>query len=100
MCPHYPACNSYVGVHKGTKRPKGTLANGDLRHKRIQAHKLFDLLWQRNIMSRRSAYKWMSEKFGISYENAHIGCCSDYMCDQIIAACKAALENNHIPYAS
>lgn len=31
VCSHYPSCNSYVGVHPGTKIPKGTLANRELR---------------------------------------------------------------------
>ena len=35
VCSGYPECNAYVGVHAGTMQPKGTLANGDLRHKRI-----------------------------------------------------------------
>ena len=38
VCSRYPECNAYVGVHKGTFIPKGTLANGDLRHKRIETH--------------------------------------------------------------
>lgn len=39
VCAGYPACNSYVGVHLGSLRPKGSLANGTLRNKRILAHK-------------------------------------------------------------
>ena len=46
VCSHYPSCNSYVGVHPGTKIPKGTLANRELRQKRIQAHRIFDQIWQ------------------------------------------------------
>lgn len=42
VCPRYPKCNPYVGVHTGTMQPKGTLADGDLRNKRIQAHRIFD----------------------------------------------------------
>ena len=38
VCDRYPRCDSYVGAHKRTKEPMGTLANGDLRNKRIQAH--------------------------------------------------------------
>lgn len=29
VCSRYPACNAYVGVHKGTLVPKGTLADGE-----------------------------------------------------------------------
>ena len=30
VCSGYPSCDSYIGVHKKTMRPMGTLANGDL----------------------------------------------------------------------
>lgn len=46
VCSGYPECDSYVGVHAGTMKPKGTLANGDLRHKRIETHRLFDAIWK------------------------------------------------------
>ena len=98
VCCHYPVCNSYVGVHKGTTRPLGTLANGDLRNKRIKAHKMFDLIWRNNVMNRKAAYRWMSDKLCLPYESAHIGCFSEYMCDQLIDACKDALSNNRISY--
>ena len=42
VCSNYPECNSYVGVHSGTMSPKGSLANGDLRNKRIRTHQIFD----------------------------------------------------------
>lgn len=38
VCSRYPECNSYVGVHPGTNIAKGTLADKQLRFKRIQAH--------------------------------------------------------------
>jgi len=42
VCYGYPECDSYVTAHKHTMEPMGTLANGDLRSKRIQAHQIFD----------------------------------------------------------
>ena len=76
--------------------PKGSLANGDLRNKRIRTHQIFDKIWKSNIMSRRNAYCWMRDRFGLSSEQAHIGCFSDYMCDALMAECRAVLENNQI----
>ena len=29
VCDRYPRCDSYVGAHKRTKEPMGTLANGE-----------------------------------------------------------------------
>lgn len=42
VCDRYPKCDAYVAAHRKSKLPMGTLANGDLRNKRIQAHKAFD----------------------------------------------------------
>ncbi len=96
VCSHYPECNSYVGVHKGTLIPKGTLANGDLRNKRIRTHKVFSRLWTSGIMNKKQAYRWMQYKFGLSPEQAHIGRFSEYRCDELIRASNEALHNNRI----
>ena len=97
VCSHYPACDSYVGVHPGTFLPKGSLANRTLRKKRIQAHKIFDQLWRRGIFSRQEAYRWIGDTFCLQTRQAHIGNFSDYMCDQLIQEASKVLQNNHIP---
>ena len=96
VCSAYPECDSYVGVHAGTLLPKGTLANGDLRHKRIKTHKLFDAIWKNGILSRKDAYRWMQDTFCLSDHQAHIGQFSDYRCDCLMAECKKVLQNNRI----
>ena len=95
-CARYPACDSYVSVHKGTLKPKGTLANSELRHWRILAHKAFDCIWQNNVMSRTNAYRWIREKFCLSEERGHIGYFSEYMCGRLISECEKVLRNNGI----
>ena len=97
VCSHYPACDSYVGVHQGTSLPKGSLANRTLRKKRIQAHQIFDQLWRKGIFSREEAYRWIGDKFCLQTRQAHIGNFSDYMCDQLIQEASKVLQNNHIP---
>lgn len=47
VCDRYPACDSYVNAHPHSKEPMGTLANGDLRNKRIKAHHAFDKMMKR-----------------------------------------------------
>ena len=94
VCDRYPACDAYVGAHQKTKLPMGTLADGDLRYKRIQTHRAFDWLWTSGLMTKSQAYKWMQAKLGISGSQAHIAKFSYYMCDQLIAACNQARENN------
>ena len=96
VCSHYPACDSYVGVHQGTSLPKGSLANSTLRKKRIQAHQIFDQLWRKGIFSREEAYRWIGDKFCLQTRQAHIGNFSDYMCDQLIQEASKVLQNNHI----
>ena len=36
------SCGAFVGCHKGTSNPLGTLANAELRELRKQAHSVFD----------------------------------------------------------
>ena len=108
VCSHYPACDSYVGVHQGTSLPKGslanrtlrrkgTLANRTLRKKRIRAHQVFDQIWKQEIFSKPEAYRWLADKFCLETRQAHIGKFSDYMCDQLIKEASRVLRNNHIP---
>ena len=59
VCQHYPECNSYVGVHEGTLTPLGTLADSELRNKRIRAHQTFDRIWKSGILTKKNAYRWM-----------------------------------------
>lgn len=96
VCDRYPKCNSYVGAHKSNKQPMGTLANGDLRNKRIQAHKAFDWMWKSGFMTKWQAYKWMQGKLALNEEQAHIAKFSEYMCDRLIAECGKAYNNMHL----
>lgn len=97
VCSHYPKCNSYVGVHTGTKIPKGTLANPELRNKRIKTHKVFDLLWKEKLMTKKEAYRWMEYTMCLPKNTGHIAKFSDYRCNELIRICKDLLRNNHIP---
>ena len=41
----------------------------------------------------RQAYRWMQGKFALNEDQAHIAKFSEYMCDQLIAACNQVYEN-------
>lgn len=99
VCSGYPECDSYVGVHTNTLQPKGSLANGDLRHKRIETHRLFDAIWKNGIFSRKEAYRWMQDKFSLTSGQAHIGQFSEYRCDCLMDECHKVLKNNHVKIA-
>lgn len=100
VCSRFPLCDSYVGVHKHSLKPLGTLADKTLRGKRIEAHKIFNRLWESGIMKKWQAYKWMEAKFGLNSQQAHIAKFSGYMCDELIAICDQALQNNKVRLAS
>mgnify|MGYP001024368657 FL=1 len=97
VCSRYPECNSYVGVHPGTNIAKGTLADKQLRFKRIQAHQTFDQIWKNHILSKSDAYRWIADKFCLTAKEAHIGEFDLYMCEQLICESMKILRNNHIP---
>lgn len=65
-------CDAYVGCHRGTSNPLGTLANKELRLWRKKAHQAFDLLWESGLMSRRNAYKFLQHALGLSRKQCHI----------------------------
>lgn len=96
VCDRYPACDSYVNAHRDTKRPMGTLANSELRNRRILAHHALAKMWENGIMSKDQAYKWLQVKFGLSKDQAHIGMFSEYMCDRVIATCNEVCDRLHI----
>lgn len=100
VCSRYPACDSYVGVHRNSSRPLGTLAGKELRCKRIEAHRVFNQLWESGLMKKWQAYKWMEAKLGLNSQQAHVARFSSYMCDELISVCKQTLENNHMRLAS
>lgn len=68
-------CMAYVGVHKGTDKPLGRLANAELRYWKKAAHAVFDPLWQRGRFKghRNAAYGWLAQKMCIPVEACHIG---------------------------
>lgn len=93
---NYPECDSYVGAHKKTSMPKGTLANADLRFLRIKCHDIFDKLWRTgrinriypehipNISNRKRAYLWLSKIMNV--EEAHIGEFNIEQCEKLFNA--------------
>jgi len=94
VCNRFPACSTYVGTHPGTNEPLGMPANGDLRNLRIQAHRTFDQIWKRNIMSRTQAYRWFADSFCLKLQDAHIGQCGEYQCRELIRRCEEVLARN------
>lgn len=96
LCSRWPACDSYVTAHKRDRRPMGTLANGELRHKRILAHRALEKLRRERRMDRWAVYVWLQGKLKLEPEQAHIGMFSEQMCGQVISLCRESLKSDRM----
>lgn len=69
-------CMAYVGVHKGTDKPLGRLANAELRRWKKAAHHAFDPLWKFGPFKghRDAAYGWLAQKWGSPLSRPISGC--------------------------
>ena len=74
-------CDAYVGCHKNTKIPLGTMANKETREWRKKAHESFDPIWKNKIMTRNQAYLLLKAHFN---KDVHIGESDIEMCKQIV----------------
>lgn len=85
ICPNFPSCDSYVGVHKGTKTPLGVMANREHRELKKRCHDLFDRLWKSKKRSRGNAYLILQKMMNLPPEAAHIGMFTLEQCRELIA---------------
>lgn len=92
MIYYCPACQAWVGVHKGTDKPLGRLANARLRELKKSAHKAFDPLWKRGAMKRDQAYIWLAQQMAIPFDQAHIGLFDIAECQKAIKICNSKIE--------
>ena len=83
---------AHDGAHRHNHLPMGTLANRELRRKRIQAHTAFNQLWQSGLMTKRAAYRCLQMQLGLPPEEAHIANFSDWRCEQVIQLCARFLS--------
>jgi len=88
-------CDAYVGTHKGSKVPLGTLANKDLRALRNQAHAIVDPYWQKYKIGRHIIYKMLGKFMGTEPKDTHIGMYNDEQCTKIIQGFKQYMSENY-----
>lgn len=86
-------CDAYVGVHKGTDKALGRLAQKRLRKLKYQAHEYFDKIWMNKYMTRHEAYAWLSHILEIPVEYTHIGMFSEVTCERVIHFSKQFLND-------
>jgi hypothetical protein len=92
-------CCAWVGVHKGTNRPLGKLANKELREWKIKAHAAFDPLWKAKMRqghskkaARNSGYTWLAAQMGIPRDECHIGMFDVEQCKRVVEICSPYLR--------
>lgn len=85
---------AFVGVHPGTDKPLGTLADEELRRWRKAAHFWFDQIWKKplRITTRYKAYGWLAERLGIPREHTHIGMFEKEECEKTIELSRERVE--------
>ena len=99
VCNNYPRCDSYVRVHPGTTIPVGTIADRKLRTMRRDAHKYFNQIYYRGIMSKQEAYRWLSDILGLPMASTHIGMMGENYCQLVIDACQTVLTNYPVSHS-
>jgi hypothetical protein len=99
-------CQAWVGVHEGTDRALGRLANAELREWKIQAHYWFDAVFKKGFINqifpeyipglsnREKAYCWLAEKMHIPRAECHIGMFDVSQCGEVVRICKQAYQEN------
>jgi hypothetical protein len=60
-----PQCLNYVGVHKDSGLPLGSVPTPELRKARHHIHKLIDPLWEKNLINRSHLYNKIAKRAGI-----------------------------------
>ena len=97
-------CDAWTATHENspTHKPLGRLANGELRESRKRALSAFNPLWMAGyaMLSQAGhtgskthcigiAYKWLSERMGMSTRACHIGVMNPQQCDQARRICQS-----------
>lgn len=85
-------CKGSHGAHPDG-RPLGSPADAATKKARIQAHRVFDRLWQEHggtppRMTRAQAYVWMRRVMKMSDSDAHIGRFTAEQCNRLIELVK------------
>lgn len=88
-------CRAWVGVHKGTDKALGRLADSELRKWKKMAHFHFDQIWKQlrnDGISQDAARKWAYNKLGalmsLDPDHTHIGMFDIDQCKQVVALCE------------
>ncbi len=89
-CVTYPACRGTHGANPDGA-PLGTPVDKATRKARVDAHRVFDKLWQtpddpaqKPLMSRSEAYTWLQKEMGLSQNAGHFAQFDRVQCEKVI----------------
>lgn len=80
-------CGSYVGIHKDTDLPLGTLADSDLRHHRKRCKHYFIQLLESKGWNQNAGYDFLHKKMEIEKSDCHFGMFDQFKCEQAAIEC-------------
>ena len=95
-CAKWPACQAWVGCHRGTTNPLGRLADYELRKAKMEAHSWCDRLWKKKYRMqqaeahrrRTEAYAWLAKAMGLRVKECHIGWFDIEKYREVVRLCK------------
>lgn len=85
-CSRWPDCNACHGAHPDGK-PVGRPGTPEEKKARQAAHAAFDPIWQKGMMKRKQAYKWLARELGFE-KDCHIGSFDVLMCKKVVEVCE------------
>ncbi len=78
-------CDAYVTTHHGTTIPKGSLANSELRNKRIKVHQKIDQVVRTKAgLGKSMVYDLLCDHFSLPLHQFHVGSSDLYYCTEAI----------------
>ena len=89
-CARFPQCDSYVSTIKGSTKPAGTLADAQLRHERIEAHRVIKKVVESG-MDQHSVYRYLEDRMGLQRDQLHIASSGIYYCRLVQQILKSLL---------
>lgn len=74
-----------------TRYRKGAGRNEELRKARHEAHKVFDQIWRKRLLTRTEAYYWLAVQMGWPRGDCHMGMMTAAECAKVIELSRAYL---------
>ena len=83
-----PHCRAFVETMPATELAAGRMSSPAVRRARVEAHKVFDPLWQPDKSKRTRAYQWLQKKMGLTEAECHIRKFDERQCYRVIQLVK------------